>query len=384
MKGIKTVLGIALATISLGGAISVGAVANFSHEKSAIPAEAATNTYRFYCDSSAVSGYGSTNGESVAIQYYINGTWTKKMATYVANEYWMVDIPDTSTKAQFFRCKSNDINNTFNWQYETTNMSYNYCTVNGWDNNCDWSQTNGAYETYEVASTTASASTKRVWINVKDNFHDGNARAALRTYSGSTYKKTFVLAGSSQNITVNSKTLFYVDIPVDDDFQLVRLHNVFDIIWTYGTVSTSITGYNTAKIIYSSTANASTTAGNESSNVTVNYAKKVLDGYQTCDSSSKNGYGCYNNIKTQVLDKLSSANLTSLRSSTFTAPVYGSRTYGEKIDWMSSKSGASSRNIGEISQNSNKSFVIVAISTSAMLISLAGVYFILRKRRLAK
>ena len=370
-------------TLVLGGALSVGVAAligagvSKTYNKSA---EAAGSTRRFFLDCTQHSGYD--DAQSIGIQYYTD-SYIKKEATKLADNYWYVDVPSSNlTKVQFFRCDTGNVEHNYNWQWEGNPAEVNYYSVKGWDNNGDWSNANGADETYEVASTSPSTSTKRIWVDPKDNFYDGNARAALRTFSGANHLKTYILGGSTQFKVVDGQYLFYVDIPVAADCQLVRLHNAFNIIWTYGGNFSDISGYNTANVVYSWNAAAEYSAANED-NPTVDYAKAVLDGYSTCESSALNGYGNFNNIKTGILDKLSAANLSTLRSSTFTAAGgYGTRTYGEKIDLMSAqKNGVSSRVISPILNNENTTSFAIIIVATLVAVSAVGGYFFLRRKK---
>ena len=362
------------ATLSLS--LGVAGVSAFTVESGAnnvAHVEAASGTKRIFLDCTQHSDYD--NAQSIGIQYY-TGSYIKKEATKVADNYWYVDVPSSNlTKVQFFRCDSGNVDKNYNWQWEGNPSSVNYYSVKGWDNNGDWSYANGAEETYGIASTTPSSSTKRIWVDPKDNFYDGNARAGLRVFNGGTHIKTHILGGSSQYKTVNGQTLFYVDIDVSHDCQLVRLHNVFNTVWTYGGNFSGISGYNTANVVYSWTASASYSAANESS-PTVDYAKAVLDGYNTCSSSAVNGYGNYSNIKSGVLDKLSSSNLNTLRS----ASLGGGYTYGNKIDYMSSHSsgGSGSNILGAIASNDSS---VLLIAVGAVTALSAGGYFFLRKKK---
>ena len=371
-----------IATLSLAGVFSLGAVAFAANKLSeAKPASAASGYRRIMLDCTQHSGYD--DAQSIGIQYY-TGSYIKKECTKLADNYWYVDVPSANlTKIQFFRCDTGNVEKNYNWQWEGNPAEVNYYSVKGWDNNGDWSNANGADETYEVASTTPSTSTKRIWIDPKDNFYDGNARAALRTFNGGNHLKTYILGGSSQFCIVGGQYLFYVDIPVGADCQLVRLHNAFNIIWTYGGNFSGIGGYNTANIVYSWNTAADYSAGNEGS-ATVEYAKALLDGYSTCLSSADNGYGNINNIKTGVINKLSASDLATFRAATFSAPGYGTRTYGEKLDTMSNQISALSRNVviaGGLITTDTPTIAIIIVVTVIALTAVGGYVFFKRKEQ---
>ncbi len=375
MKKLTIVKLFSLLTLAASGAFALGSALNSKK----VDAVDAAGTKRIFLDCTQHSDYD--NAQSIGIQYY-TGSYIKKECTKVADNYWYVDVPSSNlTKIQFFRCDSGNVNNNYNWQWEGNPSQVNYYSVKGWDNDGDWSNANGADETYEVASTTPSTSTKRIWLDPKDNFYDGSARAALRVFNGGTHYITYILGGSSQYKVVSGNTLFYVDIPVSYDCQLVRLHNVFNFVWTYGGNISGISNYNTALVIYSWDAAADYSAANED-HPTVEYAKAVLDGYSTCSSSALNGYGNYSNIKVDVLDKLSSSDLSSLRSATFNASGYGTRTYGEKIDRMSNNGNALSSSkslLTTINESTNTIAIIVIISLVS--VTAIGGFFFIRKRK---
>lgn len=365
--------------------VGLGVGAAVKGEAKVEKAEAAVTMQTLFLDCSSVGGWDS---ESICI-----GTWNGKVNTYTeatkkADNYWQVTIDiDGLQGVEFYRCESGNTGTRWNKSSWNTNPSTNnYCKITAFDESSTWSSVNSSYkETYEVANTSPSSSTKRIWVDPKDKFYDADARAALRTFSGTTHHKTYILGGSSQYKTVSGQTLFYVDIPVGDDCQLVRLHNAFNFVWTYGGNFSEISGYNTANVVYSWAADAGYSAANEGS-PTVDYAKAVLDGYSTCLASSANGYGNYSNIKSGVLDKLSAANLSSLRNATFSDPTYGTRTYGAKIDLMADQSASLSSNIrpltlgDETATNATLATVIITVVSLAAV----GGFFFLRKKKLSK
>ena len=367
-----------LSTVAIAAA-GVFGIASVKEGKKAESVGAA-GTKRIFLDCTQHSDYD--NVQSIGIQYY-TGSYIKKECTKLADNYWYVDVPSTNlTKVQFFRCDKGNVNNNYNWQWEGNPSAVNYYSVKGWDNNGDWSNAAGADESYETASTTPSTTTKRIWADPKDNFFEGAARAALRVFNGNTHYKTYILGGSTQFCVVAGQYLFYVDIPVNYDCQLVRLHNAFNTIWTYGGNFSEISGFNTAQVVYSWDTAASYSNGNEET-ATVEYSKAVLDGYSTCLSSASNGYGNIENINTQVINKLSSSDLSNLRNSTFSSSGYGTKTYGDKIDLMVSLSsgGHSSGSplFGVLNQNSNSIIIITIISVVS--VGAIGGYFFVRKRR---
>ena len=371
---VKLLVGI---TLAASGAFAFGSAV--SHKK-VETVTAGANDKHFFLDCTGCTGWDS---ESVCIHTWNGSSDVYVEATKVSEDYWSVVLDTTGCSGyRWYRCAKGNTGTRWNESGWNGTISNNYCSIKGYDSDATFSgSTNGCEESYEVASTAPSTTTKRVWVNPKTNFYDGNARAALRVFNGGTHYKTYVLGGSSQYKTVSGQTLFYVDIPSSYDCQLVRLHNAFNFIWTYGGNFSSISEYNTAKVVYSWAADASYSAANEET-ATVDYAKAVLDGYSTCLSSSVNGYGCYTNINTQVLSKLSPSDFSSLRSATFSASGYGSRTYGEKIDRMSNNgnpSGSARLLLPVINENSNTIAIIVVISLVS--VTAIGGFFFIRKRR---
>lgn len=370
--------------------LGIGAFAGVKLAKESQPVEvkAATSMKTFFLDCTGVSNW---DDQSICI-----GTWDGSVNTYteatkLADNYWTVTIDITGLSGvEFYRCKAGDPENN-HWNKSSWNdnpSGNNFCYLTGFDVSSTWSSVQAADETYELASTTPSTSTKRIWVDPKDDFYTANARAALRVFNGGSHYKTYILGGSSQFVNVthegNTQYLFYVDIPVSYDCQLVRLHNVFNFVWTYSGNFSDITGYDTTRIVFSWDAAASLSAGelDDANNYTVEYAQRILDGYSTCLDSSVNGYGAYSNINSHILSKLDSSETTSLRSSTFNAPRYGTRTYGDKIDLMArfNNSGSSLINISSIASGQSVSIIVIVV-ISAVCVAAVGGYFLFRKKK---
>lgn len=371
------------ASLGLALCVAVGGVAAFANKLTeAKPASAAGNVKHFFIDCTNCDGWDS---ESLCIHTWNGSSDVYVEATQVSDNYWYVELDITGCGGyRWYRCAKGNTGTRWNESGWHTGMSDNYCAINGWDNAGSFSgSTSGCEETYEVASTSPSTLTKRIWIDPKDNFYDGNARPALRTFSGANHLKTYILGGSSQFCVVGGQYLFYVDIPVSADCQLVRLHNAFNFVWTYGGNFSNISGYNTANIVYSWNTAAEYSAGNEGS-ATVEYAKALLDGYSTCLSSADNGYGNINNIKTGVINKLSASDLATFRAATFSAPGYGTRTYGEKLDTMSNQNSVLSRNVvvaGGLITTDTPTIAIIIVVTVIALTAVGGYVFFKRKEQ---
>lgn len=307
--------------------------------------------------------------------------------------YYYADIDTTNHNGCQFQRFSTDGSTYWNGSSEyNTNFSNRYCTLTGYDNSSTWVSVsdNSANETYEVASTSPSTSTKRIWVNPKDNFYDSGARAGLRVFSDSGHYKTYILGGSAQyvNLTHESTTqyFFYVDIPVDYGCQLVRLHNAFDYVWTYSAEMSDTT----TQFTFSWDAAASLATGglDDAANYTVEYAQRVLDGFSTCSSSSVNGYGAYDSINTNVLSNLTTAEMNTLKASTFSASGYGTRTYGEKITIMSNSGSLPKSAVAFFTpfnlmgdSESNLSTIIIIIASSVSLLSITALSVLLVKKR---
>lgn len=383
-------------TFALVAGLGAIGVANLNKKVEVKEANAATAT-KLYIDMSACTGTNDwTSAGAQTFLRVFNSPASFYALTQVSGSYYTVTA-DISKGCQLVRVASgvaqgSIVDKSSNdggsiWTYGSNYSSGNkLCVVSGYEANWE-SIGGGESETYETASTSPSASTKRIWLDPKDHFYDGSARAALRTFTtGGTHLKTYILGGSSQYIVVNGKTLFYVDIPANADGQLVRLHNVYNYIWTYGSPNISgISGYDTSKIIYSADAGANCSVANETTGITVAYAKLVLDGYSTCENSAVNGYKNIDNITTNVLSKLSASDLSSLRSATFDAPTYGERTYGDKIDLMNAKDdGTSSNSILPIIKENSNNVATVVIVISVLSISALGLFLFLKKRKESK
>ena len=365
----------------LGLGVAVGI--SFKKEAPVEKAEAATSMNYFYLDCSSLDGWDS---ESVCWHSWDGSKDVYVEGTKVDNNYWYVYVNKSGCSGyRWYRCEPGNTGTRWNESGWNSTISNNYCSIKGWDSNATFSgDTKGCLESYEVASTSPSVGTKRIWLDPKNNFYDSGARAALRTFSGDTHLKTYILGGSSQYKVVGDQTLFYVDIPVSADCQLLRLHNKFNFVWTYGGNFSEISGYNTANVVYSWAADAGYSAANEET-ATVDYAKALLDGYSTCVNSALNGYANISNIKTCVLNKLSSADSATFRSATFTAAGYGTRTYGDKVDLMENQnSSSSSRIVPMVMGQLNSSTTLVVVLISSISAVAIGGFFFLRKKRLSK
>ena len=389
MKKLKAIIGVLASSLMLGAAVGISTIHN---NQEAQPVKAAT--YKtFFIDVTGCTGWDS---ESLCIHTWNGSSDVYVEATKDAEDYWHVRIDTTGCSGyRWYRCAKGNTGTRWNESGWNSTISNNYCAIKGWDSNASFSgSTSGCEETYELLSTTPSSSTKRVWINPKDNFYDSSARAGLRVFNGSGHEVTYILGGSSQyvNMTHESKTqyFFYADIPTGSDCQLVRLHNVFNFVWTYSGNISAVSGYNTTKIVFSWNAAADLSAGyiDSNNNWTVEYAKKLLDGYSTCVNSADNGYKAYTNLNTNILSKLGTTKLNTLRAETFSAGTYGTRTYGQKIDLMDAlNSGTRSMSsvmaelfgFGSDSTQSNNTLIIIIVSLVS--VTAIGGYFFLRKRK---
>ena len=384
------ILGIALSVTSLGAGVAFTAVSNFASEEKTQKAEAAVSGLRnYYLDCTSFTGW-SSNANTYLRLYGSKTTYVK--CETVGTNLFQITVDDVSGYSgfQFVRvdpsvANPSDSSGVYNWGASTTNFGTTHFVPNAWDGNNvkgTWSGKNGSDEVYTLASTSPSTTTKRIWVDPKDNFFDAGARAALRVFGDGITTTNYILGGSSQfvNMIHESKTqyFFYVDVPVNADCQLVRLHNAQNFIWTYSGNFSSLTGYNTTLIVYSwdTSASLSPSGIDSNSNYTVEYAERLLDGYSTCVNSSVNGYGAYANIKSNVLDKLGSSKLSTLRSATFVASEK-TYTYGAKIDKMSQMPSGSN----VISKANTNNTIVVLIVASVAMTSMIGVFFFLRKKK---
>ena len=372
--------------MAVGVGIGIG-----SGNKEVKAANATSNIKTFFLD---CNSFGDWDSESVCIHTWNGSDDLYVEATMIQDNYWTVQLDITGCSGyRWYRCEKGNTGTRWDESGWNGTISNNYCTINGWKYSASFSgDTSGCEETYEIANTSPSTSTKRVWVDPQNRFYDSNARAGLRVFNGSTPYKTYILGGSSQYCTVGSETyIFYVDIPVDYDCQLVRLHNVFNFVWTYGIdiTPTTMDGYNTTKIVYQWNANIGGDnpdySCNNESDPTVEYAKKVLDGYSTCVNSEVNGYAAYSEINTNILSKLTDTELSELRSSTFSAGIYGLRTYGEKIDYMANGGKAPSSLTRFLMLNKafgeNTSITLVVIISSLATIAAFAGYFFYKKKK---
>ena len=380
------VVGCLTALLGVGAAVGAG----FAAEKTPVKeAEAAASYKTFFIDCTACPDWDS---QSLCIHTWNGSSDVYIEATKVSDNYWTVRMDTTGCSGyRWYRCKAGNTGTRWNESGWNGTISNNYCAIKGWDSDASFSgSTSGCEEEYEVASTTPSDSTKRVWVDPKGNFYDGNARAALRVFGDGITTKNYILGGSTQyvNMTHESSTqyYFYVDIPVSADCQLVRLHNAFNFIWTYSADFSAITSWNPTLFMYSWDAAASLSAGglDSSSNYTVEFAEKFMDGYSTCNPSSVNGYGAYSAMNTNVLSKLGSTKLSQLRSATFSDSTYGTRTYGEKIDRMQHAGKLSSPIVpaifGSIQSEESKATIWVIVISAITLLGVGGFFFIKRRK----
>ena len=385
---------ILVSLLAIAGFLGISSVA-VNHTVKDTPkaekADAATNKH-FFLDCVSCSGWDS---ESICIHTWNGSKDVYIEATKVADNYWYVVMDTTGCSGyRWYRCAKGNTGTRWNESGWNGNINNNYCSIKGYDSNAQWSgSTSGCEETYEIASTTPSTSTKRIWVDPKDHFYDQGARAGLRVFSGSGHYKTYILGGSSQyvNMTHESTTqyFFYVDIPVDYGCQLVRLHNAFDFVWTYSADMTDTTTQFTFS--WDTSASLSVAGLDDDANYTDEYAKKVLDGFSTCISSSVNGYGAYTSINTNVLSKLSSSELSSLKASTFSAPGYGTRTYEEKITRLANSGSLPNASLQALlpfsfAGNGEASFstLIIIVSSSVALLSVTALSILVIRKRKSK
>ena len=313
--------------------MALGGVASLIGQKTANETKAEGETTLYLDLSQCTGSHDWTEASAVTKLRVFTEPATFYPLTKISEGYYSVTA-DISAGCQFVRIDPAQEATNYVWSYGSDYVTgKDLCTINGYETT--WSY-GGCAESYEIASTIPSASTKRIWVDPKEGFYDASARAALHVFGGASGVKNYLLDESSQKITVNGERLFYVDVPVDSEVELVRVHGTYDYIYNFSVNFSDIDGYNTAKVVYSWNASLAYSAGNEGNNVTVDYAKLVLDGYSTCENSAANGYQAIDNIKASVLNHLSSSDLNTLRDATLETKY----TYGDKIDLMTSKAGA--------------------------------------------
>ena len=389
----------AISALVLLGAAGTVAINN---AKNVIETNAAANR-TYYLDCNDFAEYD--NADSVGFHCWENGVGNDQYvgATKDKDNVWHVEVNlGSANRIQWFRWKD-DISvasNRFNYQNDGSDLSKNLYKVSDWDNAGTWTsiaEQNGANEVYTLASTSPSYLTKRIWVDPKDSFFDNSARAALRVFGGGLDTTNYLLEGSSQYTIVNGQYLFYVDIPLSADCEIVRVHSVLNYIWTYGKDFSELS-YSTSKVVYAYNNSATYSVDNEST-ATIEYAKLVLDGYVSC-SAGANGYSEIGAINTNIINKLSVDDQTALRSAALTdysysdyvdaGYAYGGSvskseafTYGQKIDEMVAQNAKGAAKIDVLNQNESASSsipVIIASSLSLSIVLLGALYIAYKQK----
>jgi len=182
--------------------------------------------------------------------------------------------------------------------------------------------------------------TQRIWCRSSaSSWYDNNAATAVRTWTGSTGT---VYRSSSLYDAVNGLYFWYADIPLSvDGFQFVRLHNVFNGIYSY-----SANGYSSAasliNYIYLDGTYKISYAAIPDGQVSANVAAKVLEGYSTCSSNSINGYPAVSSLSTNWFNgtKMSSGEMSSFLATSISD--YGYDAYHANSDLYSAGQSKSS------------------------------------------
>lgn len=162
-----------------------------------------------------------------------------------------------------------------------------------------------------VSQTKASYDTTRIFVHNSNagNWTSSGALTSIRAWGGSNqggatiYSTQWVDAG-------NNTWIGYADIPIDSEgFQLVRINpNNAGEIWNWGPNANLGDAYYSSYIYSLSEYDWSWTYNTDFTLSTINadFAKILLEGYNTCSNSTLNGFGAYSVLQERYFSKMSS------------------------------------------------------------------------------
>ena len=374
MKGLKTILGISLATIGLSGAIAVGVVTNTQANKAEI-AQAATYDYDVYVDIQ-----GADNDYQTAVYCHNWGvegtTWPGTPMTQVEGTLYGVNLKDSgNTNCKFDAGQD---------KAQTGDLTVNKHKVYLLNTN-EWVDINHFIDNESQGASTA---TTRVFVNnsFAGNWTSGESKTMIRAwgsasydFDGAIYDLTWI---HNDETDASGRYYGYADIPVDvTSWQLVRINpNVYRRIWDYGPTGSVASGGSAR--IYQLQEEGWNFSWNETtgdSAVGTKFAKAIIEAYSTCSDSGLNGYGAYTNLNNnffkQLLDSAKSVEWKSLGGN-------AGFTIEENIEGMKARAtAASSSNLIKPTTVDNNIVALVVVSASVIAVCTTGAYLVLRKKK---
>ncbi len=234
-----------------------------------------------------------------------------------------------------------------------------------------------------------SYNTERVWAAINDGSISSwwTIPPVLRVGVGGQ-----ALYYATDAIVNGGVTYYYADIPVAREYMnYIRPISNMIIWWNITNVQEHSIGY----IKDRGNGVIETDAGSMP-NATAASVAKVLEGYVTCSSSTANGYGSANLIKSNFIDNLaggqdlSTVNITDYAfhdtKEVYTGADIKNKTVSAQDKWdeMYGKYSASllgdARAIREINGESNDSLLITSLISIGAIVTIGGL-FLLRKKR---
>ncbi|MBR0439337.1 MAG: hypothetical protein IJK27_01065 [Bacilli bacterium] len=406
MKSLKLILGLALGTTGLGSTIAFGVANNVVQQNSVAPAEAAGSIPSgVYVDISACqwAAWGATLDNIKA--YYWGGssspTWPGTKVSQISvngTTYGYIALPSDAKNIAFnaWDGKDNGYDADKNKTVDLTIPTDGTCLFKITTYNTN-SKQNGSWANLEqryTGTTTPSAKTGRLFTN-NDQAHtdwkDG-VNLAVRAWGGSASKanniiNSFVSASTYMVTWVDGgaedgKWYAYADVPTDiTGFQFVRMSGSTATadVWSYSDAfELSSDSFSTVYFLKATSTDYCPVERNKANSVGPGLATNLFAAYDTCSSSSYNGYGAYNSLNTNFF-----AQLTAEANSTQCTSLNGAANYtvAQHVAGMARRPASllGSNIINGLDKAANPILLTTVIGISG--ISIIGIFFFVKKRK---
>ncbi len=405
MKSLKLILGLALGTTGLGSTIAFGVANNVTKQSSVAPAEAAGSIPSgVYVDISACQWavWGATLNNIKA--YYWGGSsspqWPGTKVSQISvngTTYGYIALPSDAKNIAFnaWDGKDSGYDVDKNKTVDLTIPTDGTCLFKITTKNTN-SKQNGSWVNLEqryTGTTTPSAKTGRLFTN-NDQAHQDwkSATLAVRAWGGSASKANNTINSfvSASTYLINwfngegedNKWYAYADVPTDiTGFQFVRMSGSTATadVWSYSEAfELSSNSFSTVYFLKATSTDYCPVETNKANSVGPGLATNLFAAYDTCSSSSYNGYGAYSSLNANFFAQLtSSANSTTCRS------LNGKTDYtvAQHVAGMARRPASlpGSNIINSIDKTANPILLTTVIGVSG--ISIIGIFFFVKKRK---
>lgn len=376
MKGLKTILGIALATTGFAGSVAFGITGNVSSKAKVAEAAGSSSGYVFV----DISGTSSYSDGIYCHNWGTDGTtWPGTKMTLLQDNIYYCQLKNASNNMLIF-------NNNNGKQTGDTSINSKLFYMDS-DTACHADDKSTARMDYTVGtSTTPSSSTTRLFIH-----HDncGNWKTSstskIRCWGSSSYLNCvdayiYDLSFFENDGTGASGQWYgYVDVPKDiTGWQLVRTNSSYAReIWAFqdGDVTNSFSSRIWRLSEYDWSWSWDTNKGD--SNPGGSLMAKIVEAIDTCSSDANNGYGAYSELNSNFYSKATALG----KSQTVTSLGGKSATVQEHFEGMARRpeSLPGLNNVVQSKKNNATALVIVIVSVSA--ITAVGAMILIRKKK---